>query len=134
MSTTQPPSPPTNDFDPLDFLRQKLQACNHTELYQLCRNKGLAASPNYSRERLIEIFIFSVDQDPTPNIFDSWRQGLTGFVFEYWKRLEPQLDCPIRSKDPKSCWGCLDAQVVACLKENSKYKNTINLHRKDKPQ
>jgi hypothetical protein len=119
------------DFDPLEWLRERLQACNHTELYQLCRQKDLSVSPQQTRDQLIEAFLDGTDTDPKANTFDSWRHGLTGFVFDHWKVLEPQLICPIKSKDPRSCWTCLDMQVMACVEGNSRYEQTIRLHRKD---
>lgn len=121
----------SNDgFDPLAAIREQLQACNHTELYQLCRRRDITVSPTLSREDLIWCYLNDTS-DPRPNVFDTWRHGLTGFVFDHWKTLEPQLTCPIRTKDPRSCWTCLDVQVTACIEGNAKYEELIQLHRKD---
>jgi len=115
--------------DPLKFIQEELDRCNHTELYQMCRAKSLNVHPSMSIDNLIDVFI-NAKPSSEPNVFDSWRSGLTGFVFEYWKILEPQLTCPIRSKDPTSCWGCLDTQVIACVEGTSQYEDAIRLHRK----
>lgn len=118
-------------FDPVEAIRNNLLACNHTELYQICRRRGIRVEPQLSREQLIDAYINDTIYGTTNNVFDSWRHGLTGFVFDHWRMLEPQLTCPIKSKDPKSCWGCLDLQVVACVEGNHKYERLIQLHRKD---
>jgi hypothetical protein len=125
--------PLDSSSDPYEWLRSQLETCNHTELYQLCRGKGLQVSPRMMRPTLIQAFLDGVLVQPEQNVFDSWRHGLTGFVFDHWNKLEPQLTCPIRSKDPRSCWGCLDAQVIACVEDNPKYEPLIRLHRKDEP-
>jgi hypothetical protein len=127
------PSNESGYVEPIDWLRDQLNGCNYTELYQLCRSKGLAVSPSLPRTTLIEVYLAGYTNQPVTNVFDSWRHGLTGFVFDHWKKLEPQLTCPIKSKDPRSCWGCLDAQVIACVEDNAKYEPTIRLHRKDAP-
>jgi len=119
----------SDNFDPYEHLCEQLESCNHTELYQLCRRRGLKVEPMMSRNQLSEAFLSDAPEAAT-NVFDSWRYGLTGFVFEHWKVLEPQLTCPIRSKDPKSCWGCLDAQVIACVNGTAQYEQAIQLHRK----
>ncbi len=124
--------PLDSNSDPYVYLRNLLETCNHTELYQLCRQKGLSVNPSMLRTTLIETFLEG-QGPPTKNTFDSWRHGLTGFVFDHWQKMQPQLTCPIRSGDPRSCWGCLDAQVIACIEDNPKYEPLIQLHRKDDP-
>jgi len=119
----------SDTFDPYEYVREQLAGCNHTEMYQLCRRKGLAVDPGMLLSQLVNTFIES-KPDPELNVFDSWRHGITGFVFKHWKVLEPQLTCPIRSKDPKSCWGCLDTQVAACVSSNAQDEQSIQLHRK----
>lgn len=104
--------------------------CNHTELYQLCRRAGLKVSPSMSVEELALVMSGELDDGIRTNEIDSWRHGLTGFVFDHWQVLQPQLTCPIRSKDPNSCWTCTDIQVIACLSANQQYEHLIKLHRK----
>lgn len=119
----------SDNFDPYEYVCEQLSRCNRTELYQMCRRRGLGAEPSASKDELIKLFL-SDTPSVTSNVFDSWRHGLTGFVFEHWKVLEPQLTCPIRSKNPKSCWGCLDTQVIACVNGTAQYEQAIQLHRK----
>lgn len=114
-------------FDPCEYILEQLEMCNHTELYQMCRSAGIAVTPSMNLAELKRAFTHGAMEN---NTFDSWRHGLTGFVFENWRVLEPQLTCPIKSKDPKSCFGCLDTQVTACLKSSERYEQTIRLHRK----
>lgn len=111
-------------------LYANLYRCNETELYQLCRRAGLPIHPSATKEYMINVLIGEEEPNPQEHPIDSWREGITGFVFEYWQRLEPQLTCPIRSKDPKSCWGCLDTQVMACVVQNPSNEYRIQLHRK----
>lgn len=102
---------------------------NHTELYQLCLHAGVQATASMSREELIARLLGTEDSD-VQNIIDSWRHGLAGFVLDHWTVLQNQIRCPLRSKDPRSCFGCLDAQVIACLNDNEKHLHHIQLHRK----
>lgn len=104
--------------------------CNKTELYQLCRDAGIPVHPGATKDTMIGLLTGELDPGEVEHPIDSWREGLTGFVFEYWKRLEPQLTCPIKSKDPTSCWGCLDTQVMTCVVQNPTNEHRIQLHRK----
>jgi hypothetical protein len=107
--------------------------CNETELYQLCRRAGVRVHPSATKVELISYLLGENEPPPLSEAahpIDSWRHGLTGFVFAHWARLEPQLTCPIKSKDPRSCWGCLDTQVIACVSQNPQNEHLIELHRK----
>lgn len=107
-----------------------LGRCNETELYQLCRRMNLPVLPSAGKTMMIDMLTGELEGSPVTHPIDMWRNGLTGFVFEYWARLEPQLTCPIRSKDPRSCWGCIDTQVITCVIQNPKNERLIELHRK----
>lgn len=102
---------------------------NKTELYQLCLKAEIQASASMSREELIARLLGALDSD-AQNVMDSWRHGLAGFVLEHWTVLQNQIRCPLRSKDPRACFGCLDSQVIACLNDNEKHLHQIQLHRK----
>lgn len=52
------------------------------------------------------------------NEIDQWRDAIMAFLLDNWATVRSQLDCPARSGDSKSCYQCVDAQVVACLVEN----------------
>jgi hypothetical protein len=107
-----------------------LDKCNHTELYQLCRRLSLPALPNMPREQLTDLLLGEVQQNIPAHPFDSWRHGLAGFVLSHWQVLQNQVSCPLKSKDPLSCFGCLDTQVVSCVIRNPKNEHLIQLHRK----
>lgn len=117
-------------------MSEAIHACyglNHTEAYQLCRRAGIPCLPSESRETLIAYLIgaqlpLQVTEGNHP--FDSWRHGLSGFVKDHWDMLQPQLTCPIRSGDFRSCFSCLDGQVVECVVKNPRNEQTIQLHRK----
>ncbi len=104
--------------------------CNHTELYQLCRMRNLPALPSMSREQLAELMFSETQPEVLPHSIDSWRHGLAGFVLSHWHVLQNQISCPLKSKDPMSCFGCLDTQVVSCVVGNPKNEHLIQLHRK----
>lgn len=109
------------------------EVCNRTELYQLCARAGILVLPSSTKEQMISYL--TGEQNPPPvtegtHQVHSWRHGLTGFVFEYWDKLEPQLTCPIRSKDRRSCFGCLDMQVMHCVVDNPAVEQLIELHRR----
>lgn len=108
-----------------------LHACNHTELYQLCRNAGIQAHPAMPREELMGLLVSELPNFMAPNHpIDSWRHGLAGFVLDHWKTLQNQVTCPLKSADPKACFGCLDTQVVTCLIKNPSNEPLIRRHRK----
>jgi len=106
-----------------------LERCNHTELYQLCRKLNLPALPSMTREQLAHLMV-GEESEAVPNVFDSWRHGLAGFVLQHWTVLQNQVSCPLRSQDPQACFGCLDTQVVSCVVGNPKNEHLILRHRK----
>jgi hypothetical protein len=107
-----------------------LEACNHTELYQLCQRVELKPSPGQTREELIAMLTGELDYNE-PHPIDPWRHGLAGFVLDHWKTLQNQITCPLQSKDPRSCFGCLDTQVIACVSSNPDNEVQIIKHRKN---
>lgn len=128
----------------MEDVMEALEACNHTELYQLCHLVGLQPQPHFTREALIhklagespEAGPLIITED-APTIIDSWRHGLYGFVSDHWKELQNQISCPLKSKDPKevlpvvdACFGCLDMQVMACVVTNPGNEAHIEKYRK----
>jgi hypothetical protein len=101
---------------------------NYTELYQACRSAGIPALPSEPREKLIRYLEGEEEPAPNENMFNRWRHGLMGFILDYWPKLEAQLTCPARSKDPLSCFQCEDAQVVTCVVQNKQYEQLIRIH------
>jgi len=104
----------------------QFRACNRTELFQLCVGAGLSPDPSEPREALIGILCG--DPATTREPIDQWRRGLAGFVLDHWDKLEPQITCPLKSKDPQSCWGCPDMQVITCVTQNKQNEQLIRLH------
>lgn len=49
---------------------------------------------------------------------DEWRDALMRFIDDYWVKLQSQITCPAKSRDPKACYTCVDTQVYACLMKN----------------
>ena len=96
---------------------------------------GIKVQPSSTKEEMISFLIGMGEPPPLEedeHVIDSWRIGITRFVFEYWARLEPQITCPIKSKDPRSCFGCLDTQAITCVVQTQKYEHLINAHRRSK--
>lgn len=96
-----------------------LAGCNWTELYQIARRQGIPVTPRMSREELLDVLLGEV---PPPvgevNEADAWRDALMAFILDNWRTIRSQIDCPAKSGDPKSCYQCVDAQVLACLAQN----------------
>lgn len=108
---------------------------NFTELYQMCVRAQLRVRPNTARENLIaylegEAEPPEVDEDD--NIFNSWRNAFIAFLHEHWKKIETQITCPakdLKTTNPRPCFGCLDAQVITCIIQNSESEKLIDAHR-----
>jgi hypothetical protein len=106
---------------------------NRTEAYQLCREAGIPCYPHEPIEHLVAYLTGAVEPPRVTegtHPIDSWRHGLAGFVMDHWSKLQPQLTCPIRSGDPRSCFECLDTQVLECVVKNPANEKLIQLHRK----
>lgn len=131
-----------------DPTRNFYDACNATELYQLCTRVGLVVSPATPRERLVSYLIGDELPPALEHPVHVWRNGLIGLIEDYWTSIEAQLRCPAKelgppakegeppkpdpsdSKAPRACYRCVDTRVLACLVENAKHENRIQLHRK----
>lgn len=115
----------SSDFD-------LFSACNRTELLQLCARAGIGASPATPKERLIA-YLLGEEEPPQGNQNDinSWRHGIMSFLLDHWTVVRAQLDCPAKSQDPRSCFKCIDQQVISCLVENPGNEPLIQLKRKN---
>ena len=116
-----------------------LQRMNRTELYQLCTKAGILVHPATPRQYLIGYL--SGEYDPPPmdestHPTDRWRHGIINFILDFWPALKAQLKCPARNlrttdenqRDPRPCFGCLDAQVMTCVVKNSKNESRLRLY------
>lgn len=113
------------------LLSERFEVCNHTELYQLCRAAGIPVLPSYDRHQLIELLIGEEDPEEITEAdhpIDAWRHAIMEFVEDHWAMLEPQITCPAKSKDPRSCFGCVDGQVITCLVKNPGNEHLIKIH------
>ena len=93
-----------------------LAACNHTELYQICKHIGVVAPPDATINELQNLI--TKEEVPAVNIINDIRDELMGLLLQHWKRVQSQLTCPAKSGNPKSCHLCVDAQVIHCLTLN----------------
>ena len=111
--------------------------CNHTELYQACVRAELLVRPDESREAMIS-YLEGLDEPPplpeADHSLHAWRHGIMGFLLDYWKQVETQITCPAKSKDPRSCFGCLDTQVITCIVQNPENERLIALHKPKRNQ
>ncbi len=129
------------------------QQVNRTELYQVCRAKGLTVPSEASREELIAYITGREEPPEVENVFDSWRNGWMNFILDYWTQLRTQLTCPAQDlkkwtyKDRTAgltaqikrkkglpvidiaCRTCTDTQVVACILMNPESEEEIDERR-----
>lgn len=118
---------PSPDFDLFD-------RCNQTELLQILKRLGLSVPPATPKELLIQVLLGEVEPDPNwLNVMDSWRHGLMGFLLDHWEVVRSQLECPAKTGDPRACFQCVDARVIACLVDNQHEEQLIQLKRKYEP-
>jgi hypothetical protein len=103
-------------------LLELYQRYNRTELYQLCQRAKLNVQPSWQREHYIAALL-GAELPAGDNVIDELRDGLIGFIDEYWKTLQAQLKCPAKNLHnpdpdkvlPRPCYTCVDMQVVACV-------------------
>lgn len=111
--------------------RESLERCNHTELYQICRDHDIAVSPARTRQELIEYILHEqLPNESDYNEVDTWRNGIMLFLLDHWEVVRAQLDCPAKSGDPKSCFNCIDATVLSCITGNAANEPLIQLKRR----
>ena len=118
---------------------QSLLSLNRTELMQMATRAKGKVHPATSREDLIRILVGEakpVELDDATHPMDAWRKGIIGFLHDYWSTLSPQIKCPAKmlrhptNPDPDPCFKCLDAQVIACVTQNSvQVENLIRAHK-----
>jgi hypothetical protein len=108
-----------------------LNACNETELYQICRDAQIQVPPQATKQQMI-LYLQGEEEPPplTKHEIDTWRRGIMGFVLDHWSVVRAQLECPAKSGDPLSCFQCIDTQVVSCVVQNAVNEHLIQLHRK----
>lgn len=104
---------------------------NRTELIQTCQGVGISVSPSASREELVELLLGDSEEPTSTSDLDAWRHGIMGFILDHWATLSTQLTCPAKTKDPRACFGCIDAQVVSCLNSNQQYIEQIAQHKRE---
>lgn len=106
-----------------------LGRCNHTELYQACRELGMPVLPSMERVELIDLL--SSGAAPGPEVdhpIDPWRRAIMAFLLDHWDKVRAQLGCPAKSGDPDSCFRCTDTQVIHCLVDNAGEEFYIRKH------
>jgi hypothetical protein len=74
--------------------------------------------PSTTKEKMIAYLTVEEDPEDLVNPIDDWRLGIMQFVSDYWKKLETQITCPAKSKDPRACFQCPDSRVIACVVTN----------------
>lgn len=118
---------PSPDYELLD-------RCNETELLQILKRLGIAVPVGLPKETLINVLLGEEEPDAAwANVMDSWRHGIMGFLLDHWEVVRSQLECPAKSGDPRSCFNCIDAQVISCITQNPGDEHLIQLKRKNEP-
>ena len=106
------------------------ERCNKTELYQTCRAAGLNVHPTDTNERFIQLLEGTEEDPPVAHPIDPWRDAIMNFVIDYWPKLQSQITCPAKSRDPHACYGCVDQQVISCIVKNEPVLQYIQIRRK----
>jgi hypothetical protein len=88
-------------------------------------------APSEPRENLIAYLLGEAELPPCTHVVDSWRHGIMGFLLDHWQTVRSQLSCPAKSGDPRACFTCIDAQVIACVAGNPDSEELIQLRRKN---
>lgn len=115
------------------FNHEELYAAfNKTELLQVCHEVGLRVHPATSHEDLVAYLLGRSDySEARLNDIDAWRHGIMGFLLDHWDVVSTQLRCPAGSGDPRSCFQCVDTQVMHCLAAQSQHIVQIRKHKKE---
>lgn len=96
---------------------------NMTELVQLAQALNESANRGMSREELLAIIDEEWPGPATPRAVDARRHQLFTYIDTNWRQLETLLSCPMRARNPRSCFRCLDIQVAECVITNPKATN-----------
>jgi len=70
------------------------------------------------------------EQEYVEHPVDAWRDALMRFIDDFWVKIQSQLTCPAKSRDPKACYVCVDTQVYACLVKNEAVQHHIAMRKK----
>lgn len=115
-------------------MESPFKGCNRTELVQVCRDIGLRVEPGTTEEDIFKMLEGElVVTDVGKSNVDTWRDAIMAFLLDNWQVVRAQLDCPAKSGEPNACYGCIDAQVIACVVDNQRSEKLIQLKRK-KPE
>lgn len=102
--------------------REWLYEMNQSELAYLASSLNENAHRDIPKDILIDI-LEGVDHQLPPRRVDDYRNALFAYVDAHWLQCLPLLSCPIKSRQPRSCFGCPDIQVAECVLKN--HKNPI---------
>jgi hypothetical protein len=109
---------------------------------------GIVVPPAASKEKLIAYLLGDEVPPTVDHPIHAWRNGLIGLIQEYWSGIEAQLKCPAKElgppvkegepakpdpsnpKAPLACYRCPDTRVIACVVDNERHEQLIQLHSK----
>jgi len=95
------------------------QDLNLTELVDLARDFEPDAHRGLGRAAILEILTNGKSTTALPSYrVDKYRVRIMQYLDANWERVEPLLNCPARSRDPRACFNCLDVQVAECSLNN----------------
>lgn len=114
-------------------------ACNHTELYQICRRLGMNIPP-YTPSDFMRAYIVGDEEIPAApgHQIDSLREAIMSFLSDHWQVVRAQVQCPAKNlKDEaiepgkkRACFNCTDARVLSCIASNPENEDLILMRRK----
>lgn len=94
-----------------------LDELNNSELAQLAQSMNPLAHRDLPREVLVAL-IQGEDYDLPDREVDAYRNRIFLFVDRNWEQVAPLVSCPLKDRDPRSCFTCTDIQVAECVTQN----------------
>ena len=90
--------------------------------------------PNMHRHELIDYILGRKRNIPTyPHKVDYLRAGIAQWAIDHRAQLK-QVDCPLKTFEVTSCYGCTNAQTYYCFHSNKAHQNGILVRRKIVPE
>jgi len=97
---------------------------NDSELVLLATMVNPRVHRGIPRKVLIALLDDEEVYDLPPREVDDARDDIFQMVDRYWSQVESLISCPMKTRQPRACYGCLDIQVAECSLLNQKLIET----------
>jgi hypothetical protein len=98
---------------------------NDSELVHLARMVNPNVHRGVAREDLIALIEEEIECDLPERNVDLARKNLFTMVDKFWSQVESLLSCPLKTRNPRACFGCTDIQVAECSLLNKKLIESV---------